>query len=1002
MSDERVLKDVGIATAYGYAVAGGYTGTEEDFATLMASYADVAEQARESAEDSEAWAVGERDGVPVPDTDAQYHNNAKYYAEQAGTSAGESSDSAEASGASALVSEGHATGSQDGEPVEEGSPYYHNNALYYSQMSSQSADDADGFKRDAETAKRDAETAKTNAETAEGNAEAWAVGTKDSVPVTQSDPQYQNNAKYYAEQAQDAADASAAMTGLANQFDSTTAYAIGDYVLYDGTLYQFTASHPAGAWTGTGAVQSVLSDGVSDLKSQIEYIVEGTTIPNYNDVSFTPTQGKRITSSGVVEDTSATNMYVSSMITVTPLETYYITTRMNYYNYFIAWYDQNQTFLSGIGGNGTSTPVVYDLTPVVAPPNAKYLRIAWYIDTVNYPFPGTVKTLESYTNNLAGDVSKISDMLDTVVSETLTAQYTSLSFTEVQEKLINGNDGTLRDTTGTQYRVSNYIAVTGDVDYFITASSHWSNGIYAWYDSNYNTISVYKSASGSAQTKLNNEKVTAPSNASYLRIAYINPNEGIVKYISSYENVLSASVEDLENRVEALEEGQSQTATVQLVKSGNDLTFTDIASGMYLTAGLHDSDNAAFDFEKYFLSDDTTYKNAGDDICPIYYDRSYRCGNHGNYVAYLITSTSHGLTESDIGTVYTSANNIDYVIIRIVDTDKFWIVNDAATYTFDTTAPTSPLSNSGGSISFTSATLEQILPNINKITQSISVDGQAVNADGTYTGREIVVAEQYYSIDCLDMLAVLKANVGSNTNASYYGDTIDGDLIYATSYTIKKGLQVIVASKIITLRDSVNLTSWGITQSQAIGHRVFVPDSTDTGVWTQSAQTGYGTARWADADFPPYKVYQFDDSDNSKGIGIAYVLDNQNGIPATRKTLCPSMALNLAGTFKLYPFVVSMNVSNAKPKYTVYGGIAVRQPIALTNTLVIAYEIGKALYVEIDNLTDSVATVSVPGGHNGQAVDVLHRSENVSVIDTVLHDNAVTVIGKGSVSIKVA
>jgi len=34
-----------------------------------------------SAEDSEAWAVGQRDGVDVPSTDPAYHNNAKYYAE---------------------------------------------------------------------------------------------------------------------------------------------------------------------------------------------------------------------------------------------------------------------------------------------------------------------------------------------------------------------------------------------------------------------------------------------------------------------------------------------------------------------------------------------------------------------------------------------------------------------------------------------------------------------------------------------------------------------------------------------------------------------------------------------------------------------------------------------------------------------------------------------------------------------------------------------------------
>ena len=36
-------------------------------------------------------------------------------------------------------------------------------------------------------------------------AEAWAVGTKDGVPVTSDDPQYHNNSKYYAEQASTAA-----------------------------------------------------------------------------------------------------------------------------------------------------------------------------------------------------------------------------------------------------------------------------------------------------------------------------------------------------------------------------------------------------------------------------------------------------------------------------------------------------------------------------------------------------------------------------------------------------------------------------------------------------------------------------------------------------------------------------------------------------------------------------------------------------------------------------
>lgn len=44
--------------------------------------------AADSAEDSEAWAVGKRDGTDVPSTDPTYHNNAKYWSEQAAAAAG--------------------------------------------------------------------------------------------------------------------------------------------------------------------------------------------------------------------------------------------------------------------------------------------------------------------------------------------------------------------------------------------------------------------------------------------------------------------------------------------------------------------------------------------------------------------------------------------------------------------------------------------------------------------------------------------------------------------------------------------------------------------------------------------------------------------------------------------------------------------------------------------------------------------------------------------------
>lgn len=54
-----------------------------------------AQDANKSAQDAEAWAVGKRNGADVPSTDEAYHNNAKYFSEQAHASATEAAGSAD-------------------------------------------------------------------------------------------------------------------------------------------------------------------------------------------------------------------------------------------------------------------------------------------------------------------------------------------------------------------------------------------------------------------------------------------------------------------------------------------------------------------------------------------------------------------------------------------------------------------------------------------------------------------------------------------------------------------------------------------------------------------------------------------------------------------------------------------------------------------------------------------------------------------------------------------
>ena len=144
-----------------------------------------------SAKDSEAYAVGKRGGTDVASDDPAYHNNSKYYAEEAGSSASAASGSANAAEGSSEDAEAWAVGKRDGTDVPSTDPTYENNAKHYAGEASSSASAASGSANAAEGSSEDAE--------------AWAVGKRDGTDVPSTDPTYENNAKHYAAVAQAAA-----------------------------------------------------------------------------------------------------------------------------------------------------------------------------------------------------------------------------------------------------------------------------------------------------------------------------------------------------------------------------------------------------------------------------------------------------------------------------------------------------------------------------------------------------------------------------------------------------------------------------------------------------------------------------------------------------------------------------------------------------------------------------------------------------------------------------
>lgn len=106
-----IVKDLGIATAYGYAKEEGYTGTEEEFAILMASYATVAEEAAQSATTAGNAATSASNSAQTATTKASEASASASNAATSASNAASSASSANTSAQTATTKAGEASAS---------------------------------------------------------------------------------------------------------------------------------------------------------------------------------------------------------------------------------------------------------------------------------------------------------------------------------------------------------------------------------------------------------------------------------------------------------------------------------------------------------------------------------------------------------------------------------------------------------------------------------------------------------------------------------------------------------------------------------------------------------------------------------------------------------------------------------------------------------------------------------------------------------------------------
>lgn len=169
-----VRKDLGMVTAYAYAVSKGYTGTEEEFAELMADYAEVGERAEAAAEAAAASATAASGSASDSAASA---TAAEGFAGNASTAAGNASQAAQNASQSASAASGSATAAGQSATAAAGSA---TTAGDKASEAAQSATEAAGSATTAGTAATNAQTAQTAAEAAQTAAETAQGAAEDA------------------------------------------------------------------------------------------------------------------------------------------------------------------------------------------------------------------------------------------------------------------------------------------------------------------------------------------------------------------------------------------------------------------------------------------------------------------------------------------------------------------------------------------------------------------------------------------------------------------------------------------------------------------------------------------------------------------------------------------------------------------------------------------------------------------------------------------------------
>lgn len=395
----------------------------------------------------------------------------------------------------------------------------------------------------------------TAAAEVKGEAEAWAVGQRDGEDVPSTDPTYHNNAKYYAEQAQDIADSIGIDATLSISGKAADAKKTGDEI---------------------SSLKEDLNDNISDLKSAFGQNLDSirkafpasSNMFNADDPGILV--GKYITNTGA----SASYEYINTsyFIPVEASTAYFIGSDQNNFPRYISEYDSTKTLIPNSGASEAN---------ITTTANTAYIRFSYRNDSTNWRMTkgSTKQPYEPYYYDYIKTDNTLTNEYLPANAKAVGEKIERLGFTEVEYVADDALNLTWAEGYvdkgghshgGASYHYSNHITVSeGDEIY--------TNGTYTLrFVCAYNSIGQAVSASG-AESVL---RYTVPSGITEVVVSLLTAYTGEIRHAYTENELVASSGSYGYFRAEGnLSDGDALTLPVTNIDKNIRQTFTaDISS----------------------------------------------------------------------------------------------------------------------------------------------------------------------------------------------------------------------------------------------------------------------------------------------------------------------------------------------------------------------------------------------------------------------------------------